>query len=369
MDYGFSEEQEMFRRSVRDFMEKECPRTLVREIEKSDADYSRELYRKMAGLDWLGLLIPEDYGGVGGTWVDLAILCEEAGRALLQSPYIPTIVLAGQTIFTFGSEEQRQSFLPRIAAGDIIMTLALTEPDAEDNLELLATAAVAEGDGFVLSGTKLFIPFAHVVDYIITVARTAQGLALFLVEAQSNGLTCTSLDTLAGRLSEVVFDRVRVPASSMLGGPGDLGAIADIVDKAKLMHCAEMVGGAQVALDMAIEYSKDRVQFDRPIGSFQALQHKMVNMTVAIEGARWLVYYTAWMLSEGIPCAAEMAMAQLTAGEAYRFVASEAGQVHGGMGMMTEHDWGLFFRRAKAAQLNLGPWYSKLETIASSLGI
>lgn len=369
MDYGFSEEQEMFRKSARGFLEKECPRSLVREIDEGKADYSRELYRKMAGLGWLGLMIPEEYGGVGGNWIDMAILHEEAGRALLQSPCLSTVVTCGQAILGLGTEEQRRYFLPKIASGDIVMALALAEPEAGTDLELLSTAATAAGDGYVVSGTKLFVPFGHVADYLVVAARANGEVSLFVVEKGAKGLACTAMDTLWGRQAEVVLDAVRLPASSLLGKPGGGGAITAMVERAKVMSCAEALGSAQVALEMAMDYSKQRVQFGQPIGSFQALQHKMVNMATAIDGARWLVYYVVWMMSEGLPCPAEMAMAQLRAGEASRFAVSEAGQVLGGMGMMTIHDWGLFFRRAKASQVNLGAADAKREAIASSLGI
>ena len=367
MDFGFSEEQEMFRKSARDFLQKECPRSLVREVDEGKADYSRELYRKMADLGWLGLMIPEEYGGVGGNWIDVAILHEEAGRALLQSPYLPSVVICGQAILALGTEEQRRFFLPKIAGGEVVMALALTEPEAGNNLEKLSTAATATRDGYSVSGTKLFVPYGHVADYIIVAARATEGVTLLVVEKGTKGLACNPMDTIWGRQAEVVLDKVRLPTSSLLGRPG--GAIAAMVEKANLMSCAEVMGGAQVALEMAIDYSKQRVQFGQPIGSFQALQHKMVNMAMAVDGARWLVYYVAWKMAEGLPCAAEMAMAQLRAGEAGRFAVSEAGQILGGMGMMTIHDWGLFFRRAKASQVNLGPAEAKRETIASSLGI
>ena len=346
MDFGFSEPQEMFRRTVRDFLDKECPMTLVREIEEKKQDFDRELYRKMAGLGWLGLMIPEEYGGLGGNWVDMGIFYEEAGRGLLPSPHFTTVVLGGQVLLAFGNEEQKRELLPKIVEGDLIMALALTEPEAGSNLALLATTATPDGEDYLISGTKLFIPNAHRADHIITVTRTGEGITLFLV-----------------------YDRVRVSRSKILGELNGGEGIADIVEKAKIMTCAEMVGGAQAALEMTVDLTKQRVQFDRPIGSFQALQHRMVDMTMAVEGARWLMYSVAWMNSEGIPCSKESAMAQLEAGRGYTHVTAEAIHMHGAVALMVDHDLPLYYKRAKAAQLNLGFSESQREVIVQGIGL
>ncbi len=370
MDFGFSEPQEMFRRTVRDFLDKECPMTLVREIEEKKQDFDRELYRKMAGLGWLGLMIPEEYGGLGGNWVDMGIFYEEAGRGLLPSPHFTTVVLGGQVLLAFGNEEQKRELLPKIVEGDLIMALALTEPEAGSNLALLATTATPDGEDYLISGTKLFIPNAHLADHIITVTRTGEGITLFLVDGRSEGLTCTPLDTFSGeRLNQVVYDRVRVSRSKILGELNGGEGIADIVEKAKIMTCAEMVGGAQAALEMTVDLTKQRVQFDRPIGSFQALQHRMVDMTMAVEGARWLMYSVAWMNSEGIPCSKESAMAQLEAGRGYTHVTAEAIHMHGAVALMVDHDLPLYYKRAKAAQLNLGFSESQREVIVQGIGL
>ena len=371
-DYGFiNEQQEMFRRSVRDFLRKECPRTLVREIEANRRHYSRELYSKMADLGWLGLMIPAEYGGSNGDWVDMVIFCEEAGRALLQSPHFTTGVLGGQSILTFGTEEQKQNFLPRVAKGELILTVALTEPDAGSNLTLLTTSTVSRGDKYLINGTKLFISNAHIADYIITVTRAGSGgITLFLVNRDAEGLTCVPLDSLSGeRLNEVKFDNVVVPKENMLGEFNKGKGIAKIIDKAKMMTCAEIVGQTQEALDMAVEYSKQRMQFGRLIGSFQALQHKMVNMALLVDKARLLVYYVAWMKSQGLSCPKEEAMMRLVAVEASSYVIGEAIQIHGALGTMKEHDLGLFARRCKAAALNLGYPDSLKEVIAEELGL
>ncbi len=370
MDFGLSEEQEMFQKTVRDFLSKECPMSLVREIEEKKQDYDPELYRKMAQLGWLGLMIPEEYGGSAGTWVDMAVFYEEAGRALLPSPHFSTVVLAGQTLLAFGSEQQKGELLARIANGEVILTLALTEPEAGSNLSLLTATATPEGDDYVISGTKLFIGHAHLAQYIITVARSGEDgeLALFLVPGLSQGLTCTPLDTLGGnRLNEIVYDKVRVPKGNRLGDSAQ--GIGDIVEKAEIMACTEMLGSAQAAFDLTLDFCKQRVQFERPIGAFQALQHKMADMALAIEGARWLTYQAAWLNSEGLPSAQESAMAKLEAGRVSTLATMEAIHIHGAVALMIDHDLPLYYRRVKATQLDLGYADSQRETIAQGLGL
>ena len=374
MDFKFSEEQKMFRSSVQDFLKKECPMSLVREIEEQKSDYSRELYRKMAGLGWLGIMIPEEYGGTEGDWVDMAILYEEAGRVLMQSPHLSTAVLGGQTILALGTEEQKEELLPKIVDGEITLALAITEPEAASNLALLTASAEPQDGNFVINGNKLFVGNGHNADFIITVVKTKigtkKGVSLFLVDGKNPGLSFIPMETMGGNiLDDVTYNKVVVPKDKLLGKSGNGDIIADIVDKAQIMTCAEMVGSAGVALEMSIDYSKDRVQFDQPIGSFQAIQHKIAKMSESLEGAKWLTYYTAWLSAQGVPCAKEIAMTKLYVGEACRIITAEAEQIHGGMGIMWEHDLTFYFRRVKAGQLSLGYPYTFQETIAQSLGL
>jgi len=376
MDFGFTEEEEVFRESYRKFLKKENPTTLVREIEEKGLDYSREIYRKMADLGWLQIMIPEEYGGIGGDWVDMAILFEETGRALLQSPYFTTVTLGAQTILAFGTEEQKREFLPKIGNGEIVMALALTEADAGSNLRVISTAATPDSEDYIINGTKLYISNAHLADYIIVVTRTGPsasdgaGISLFLVDGKNPNVKCTPMKTFGlERVSEVVFDRARVSKTAMLGELNQGGDITDIVNRAKVMLSTEALGGAQMALEIAIDYSKLRHQFGVPIGTFQALQHKMSDMALAISGSTRLSYWSIWLMSQGISCSKELAMAKLRAGEAYRMITAETIQVLGGYGAMQEHDIGLYFRRAKEIQLSLGHNHILKETIATSIGL
>ncbi len=380
MDLDFSEERVMFRNMARDFLSKECPTTLVRELEESEEGYSPELWRKIADLGWLGLTIPESYGGIGSDFIDLAILYDEMGRAVFPSPHFATVVLGAHTILECGSEEQKKELLPKIADGEMLLSLALAEPNAGYGPSAVKTTAAAEGDDYVINGTMLFVPNANVADRLICVARTKEGKApeegitLFLVDAHTPGITCTLLKTTSeighDKQCEVVFQGVRVPKGNILGELDKGWApLAKVIDQATVALCAEMVGGALAALEMSVEYSKERIAFGRPIGSFQALQHKMANMLIEVDGAWLLTYQAAWRLVEGLPYAREMAMAKAWTSNAYRRVTADAVQIHGAYGFCSEVDTTLYYRRAKAAEFTLGESRFHRKTVASELGL
>jgi len=276
MDLGLTEAQQMLKNSARAFLETECPETYVRAMEEDERGFTPELWQQIAEQGWLGLTFPEQYGGVGLDFVDLSILLEEMGRALLPGPYFSTVVMAGLCLQEAGSDEQKQEFLPRIAEGGIIMTLALTEPSARWDAQGVQTVARANDAGFTINGTKLFVPNAHVSDYIIVVARTGEGergISLFIVGRDTPGIQQTLLKTIASdRQSELVFNNVSVPSSALLGELNQgWAAIEKVLAWGAVGKCAEMVGGGQQVLDMTVEYAKQRVQFGRPIGSFQAI--------------------------------------------------------------------------------------------------
>lgn len=372
MDFQFSESQEMFKRSVRDFLERECPRMLVREIEDKRLSYSAEIHKKMADLGWLGLMIPAEYDGTEGDWVYAAIFYEETGRSLLPSPHYSTVTLGGQCILALGSKEQKRNLLPKIAQGEAIYAFALTEAELYSGLTTLATSFRNDGRKFIINGAKLFISHAPIADCIIVVARSVSnsGVALFLVDKGSSGLSYATFDTMTGDMvSEVVLDDVKVSSEALLGELNEGEAIAEIVDKAKVVACAEALGMAQVALEMLVDYSKQRVIFGRPIGSFQVLQHRMADLALAIESARWLVYSTAWMSSQGITCAKERAMAQLYTGQICPRVTEEVAHCYGAASLVRDHDLTLYYRRAKAAQLNLGYYEVYDKVIAKEIGL
>ncbi|HJX68917.1 MAG TPA: acyl-CoA dehydrogenase family protein, partial [Dehalococcoidia bacterium] len=269
MDLGLNEEQEMLRKSARDFLRGECPKQLVRQLDESDKGYSVELWRKMAELGWMGLVFPEKYGGSGRGFLDLAILLEEMGYNIVPGPFFSTVVLGGLTILAAGNEEQRMEFLPKIASGEVILSLALTEASAGYDAASVNTKATARNGKYVIKGTKLFVLNANVADYILCVARTRRtknpedGITVFLVDARSPGLKCTLLKTLArDKQCEIIFDDVIVSEKNVVGKRDEGWPIVrDILEKAAVAKCAEMVGGAQAALDMAVSYAKERMQF------------------------------------------------------------------------------------------------------------
>ena len=374
MDLGLSEEQEMIKTSARDFLEKECPKTLVREIEEDARGYSPELWKKMAELGWMALPFPEEYGGTGNSFLDLCVLIEEHGRALVPGPFFNTVVLCGLPILSFGSDAQRQEHLPAIADGNRIMVYAQTEPSASWDAAGVELTANADGDFCVLNGIKLFIPNGEAADNLLVVARTGDGekdITLLLVDAKSPGVAYEGLKTIASdHQAEITFKDVRVPASNILG---EVNKGWDIVEKIQEWgaagKCAEMVGGAQFVLEMSVEYAKQRVQFGRPIGSFQAIQHHCANMVTDVDGSRYIAYEAIWRVSEALDSAKEVSMAKAWVSDAYRRVCALGHQIHGGIGFTKEHDMQLYFRRAKAAELAFGDGDFHRELVAQHLGI
>jgi alkylation response protein AidB-like acyl-CoA dehydrogenase len=376
MDLDFTEDQKMLRTTARDFLAKECPKQLVREMEQDEKGYSPQLWLKMAQLGWLGLPFPERYGGEGGSFLDLVVLLEEMGRACLPGPFLSSVVLSGLPILAAGSEEQKQKFLPAIAQGKIL-TIALTEADGSYEATSVKTKATSAKDDYIISGTKLFVPDAHIADYLLCLVRTEEGssgdegLSLFITDAKSQGISYTPLITIASdKQCEVIFDKVRVPRTSILGELDQgWGVVEKALQYAAIAKCAEMVGAAQQVLEMSVEYAKQRVQFERPIGSFQAIQHHCANMLIDIDGMRYLTYQAGWLLSEGLPAAKEVAMAKAWVSQAIRRVTALGHQIHSGVGYTMDHDLQLYFRRGKAAEVIFGDANFHRELIASQLGL
>jgi len=371
MDFGLSEGQKMLKQTARDFLVAECPSSLVKEMASDDRGYTAEMWRKMAELGWMGLAFPVEYGGTGGSFLDLAVLLGEMGRACLPGPFFSTVVLGGMTILELGNEKQKQELLPMIAKGELIITLALTEPGGSYSTSEMTVAATADGDNYIISGTKLFVPDAHIADYIICAAKTAKGVTLFLVDSKSPGISYSLLKTIAGdKQCEVVFNKVKVPQDNILG---DLGQgwiqLQSILRRASIAKCAEMVGGAQQVLEMTIDYVKQRVQFGQPIGAFQAIQHHCANMATDVETSKFITYQAAWRLSEGLPCNQEAAMAKAWVSDAYRRVTLLGHQCIGGIGFMEDHDLPLYSKRAMGAETAFGDADFHREVVAQELGL
>ena len=377
MDFNLSLEQKLLQESARDFLSRECPRELVRGFEETDESYPLDLWRKMAGLGWMGLVIPEEYGGSGGSFLDLTILSEAMGYNICPGPFFSTVVLGCLPILEAGSEEQKKDILPGIAKGELLMTMALTEPDAGGGAASINAQANPVKGKYDLNGTKLFVPYADHADYILWVGRTgkqtkhAEGIAIFIVEKGTPGIMRTKLQTLIrDRQCEVVFKDVRLTKDSILGKSGAGWPIVEgMLEKASVVQCVEMIGGAQAVLDMSLQYAKDRCQFNHPIGSFQAIQHYLADMWMDIHGSRYLVYQAAWKISEGMKAGKEVAMAKARVGEAYRRVTILGHQIFGGIGFTKEHDMHLYHKRSIVGDLNFGNADIHREKVACYLGL
>lgn len=371
MELGLSEQQEMLQRAARDFLTRECPKKHVRDMEEDELGYSPEVWNKMAELGWMGLILPEEYGGIGSDFLDLTILIEEMGRALLPSPFVHTVAYCSLPILYYGTEEQKREFLPRIAEGSFIMTLAFSEPSGRFDEASIETQATQANNDYVISGTKLFVPDAHVADWLLCVARTDKGITLFLINAKSPGMSCTLLRTLASdKQCEVILDKVKAPAKNILGEVGKGWQIVErIKEWGSVAQCALISGCLQQVLEMSVDYAKQRVQFDAPIGSFQAIQHKCADMATDVDGAKFITYEAAWKLSKNLPATTEISMAKAWASDASRRVCIQGHQIHGGMGITKDHDMQLYFRRAKAMELAFGDGDLHREIVARELGL
>jgi alkylation response protein AidB-like acyl-CoA dehydrogenase len=376
VDFGFSEEQEMLRQSARALLEKECPSTVVRKLMEDERGFDPALWKKMAELGWLGLVIPEEYGGGGLSYVDLVLIMEEMGRVVLPSPYIWTMMVA-EAIKRAGSANHKSSLLPKIASGDLIATVAYLEPSAVWSADGVAMTARNEGTGYILEGTKLFVNDGHIADCILVAARTGgngpRGITLFALESKRAGIAITRLTTMdqTRKLAEVKFSGVKVDAGDVVGEVGSgWNTLSEAIDRGKVMMAGEMMGGAQKVLDMTVDYAKVRVQFGRPIGSFQAVQHKCANMMIEVEGAKSAAYYASWAVSNEVveaPLAA--ALAKAAASDAFRRVSAEGIQLHGGIGFTWDHDMHLYFKRAKSSEFTFGDANWNRELVAQGINL
>jgi alkylation response protein AidB-like acyl-CoA dehydrogenase len=333
--------------------------------------YDPAVWSQMANeLGLQSLIIPEEYGGQGFTYVELTVVLEEMGRALLAAPFYATVALATNAILHSGDEAAKKELLPGIASGETIATLAFTEPNGKWDLSGIEATATQAGDGWTIDGTKMFVLDGHVANLIIVAARTGENVSLFKVDGDAAGLTRTPLATMDQTRKQAKLEFSGVPAT-LVGEQGKGGdVLGRVLDLAVVALAAEQVGGAQKVLDMSVEYAKDRVQFGRPIGSFQAIKHKCADMLLEVESAKSAAYYAAWCaaeLNDELPEVACLAKAYCS--EAYFHAAAENIQIHGGIGFTWEHPAHLYFKRAKSSELLFGdPTYHR-ELLAQRLGI
>lgn len=378
MNFGFNDEQELLRSTARKFFENECGSDTVRRLMETPEGISSDLWTKLAEQGWLGLVYPEAYDGMGLGLVDLVVLMEEMGRAVVPGPYFSAVLLGGLAILEAGGEAQKKEWLPKIAAGDRRVALAWMEPSAQLGPAGVTLTAVEKGGGYTLSGTKLFVHDAHTADALVVAARTrpgagADGVSLFLLPKGTRGLEVTLLPTMdqTRKLCEVSLSDVSVGADALLGAAGAGWApLSRVLDRATVALCAEMCGGAQKVLDMTVEYAKIRQAFGRPIGSYQGVKHRAADMLVDVENSKSITYYAAWALDEGAaeaPLAVSMAKAYVS--DAYRRVAAAGIQLHGGIGFTWEHDLHLYFKRAKGSEFTFGDATHHRERVAQLVNL
>ncbi|HEX9819680.1 MAG TPA: acyl-CoA dehydrogenase family protein [Methylomirabilota bacterium] len=379
MDFGFNQEQELLRATARKFLENECPSEFVRQRMAEPAGVTDEFWAKLAEQGWLGLVYPEEYGGTGLGFVDLTVLMEEMGRAVMPGPFFSTVLLGGLAILEAGSAAQKKEWLGKISEGRAKTTLAFTEPNARWDAGAVTVTARERGGTFTLSGTKLFVLDAHVADVLVVAARTREGkrpeegLSLFLVPKGARGLDVKLLPTMdqTRKLCEVTFADVAVGADALLGPKdGAWAPLSRVLDRATVALCAEMCGGAQRVLDMTTDYAKIRIAFGKPIGSYQGVKHRAADMLVEVENAKSLTYYAAWAVDENVPeapLAASMAKAYVS--DAFRRTAGAGIQLHGGIGFTWEHDLHLYFKRAKSSEFTFGDASYHRERVAQLINL
>jgi len=377
MDFGLNEEQDMLKTMARDFLAKECPKAHVRKMMDDAVGYSPELWKKMAELGWQGLVFPEEYGGSAMNFRDLAILSEEMGRALVAAPFFSTVMLFGLPILHYASDAIKKEFLPKIAKGEMIGTLALLEADGDFWAEGVRAKALKRGNSYLLSGTKMFVTDAKAADYFLVAARTRvspnpeENITLFLVNAKEWGVYVSSLKTMdmVRKQYEVQFSNVNVPATHIVGElHGGWQIIQDIALQANAMLCAEMIGGCDWVLETTVNYAKERFAFGVPIGSFQGLKHRMADMYMELEHARPLMIRAVEYVREN-RSDAELAvsMAKAYCADVYESLTNNGVQLHGGIGFTWDHDMHLYFKRARWSANTFGnPVYHR-DIVAQKL--
>jgi len=376
MDFGLSEEQEQLQQSARDFLARECPTALVRELARSEDGFARGFHQKLAGMGWTGLIIPDAFGGVGLSMLDLAVLSEEMGRAVMPGPFFASSGLAALALINGGASALKKEWLPRLVSGEAIGALAFLEESDRLDCEGVVARASKTRTGYRLNGVKMFVLDAHVADFLIVAARSRahgeNGICLFLVPRDTPGVTVAPLPNVdqTRRPCEVVLRNVDVPASARVADETKgWKTLSRVIDAACVLLAADSLGGAQRALEMAVEYAKAREQFGKPIGSFQAVKHLCAEMVSEIEPSRSLLWYAAYAYDHETRNAARAAsMAKARLSDVYARTTNRAVQIHGGIGFTWEHDMHLWFKRAKWNEAAFGNATYHRERLANLAG-
>ena len=375
MEFALTPEQDMLRDTARRFLEDKAGMPVVRDLMETEAGFDEGLWAEIAAQGWQAMAVPEEYGGAGFTHLESCILMEEMGRSLFPSPYLSSIVLGAELVLVAGSAEQKAELLPDVASGETRLALAHLEPGGGWEEGDIAMPASPNGDDFVLDGVKSFVIDGHTADRLIVVAQVpGSGISLLLVDGDASGVTRRRIETMdmTRKQAEITFEAVRVPGSALVGEPGSAwGHLEDTLRRAVVALAYEQVGGAQVCMDMAVGYAKERVQFGRPIGSFQAIKHTCADMLVQVEAARSTAYHAGHAAIGDDPgeLVIAAALAKSYCSEAFFFCAGENIQIHGGIGFTWEHDAHLYFKRAKTDELLFGAPAHHRALLAAGLGL
>jgi acyl-CoA dehydrogenase len=370
MDLDFTSEQTMLRVSAAKFLTNECDFKKVKQIEETQEGYLPELWQKVAGLGWTGLYFPEEYGGYGGTFMDLVIIQEELGKAVFPSPFFSTVVQCGLLVLEGGTEDQKTELLGGISEGRLIMSLAQYEAETDFSFESISMEAKSEGEDFVLNGTKLFAMDANIANKLIVAVRASNaGLSLFLVDAKAPGIKIRKLPYVSSENAcEVVFKNVKVPKTDRLGQLGNGALLLEkMYAKAMVAKAAEMAGGCKAVIDMTSKYAKEREQYGNPIGGYQAIQHFMANMLMASDTCSNYLYRVTCMIDDGEKFELDASALKAVANEAYRFITERAVKIFGAIGTTREGDVALYYRRAHPFSMICGTTSYHYENIAQKL--
>jgi alkylation response protein AidB-like acyl-CoA dehydrogenase len=376
MDFTLNEEQEMLKKSAQDFLKKQCDKTVVKELEDSETGFNKKLWKNMAKLDWMAIIIPEDYDGVGWSFLDLAVLFEEFGRSAFNGPMMCN-TMGTLAVMEGGTDDQKSKILPKVASGKTILTMANDEPSIAYDHSYIEVAAKKTDNGYAINGTKILVPYATVADKMLVSARTSgapgdkEGITIFIVDPMSQGITLTPLQVIGGEKQfKADFDNVAVSSDDIIGEVDKgLSIVISVIEKITAVQCAEMVGGAECGLNMTSDYTRERVQFKRAIATFQSVQHRMSDMFVFVQCARWTTYQALWRLSEGMSAKREIAIAKIITNNAVREVAFSAQQLHGGMGVDLDYDLHWYYTRAKNFELKYGTTPAQNELLQAQIGL
>ena len=369
MNLDFSTEQKMIRDEAINFLKKECSYDRVKELEESEPGYDPKMWKKMADLGWMGLMFPEAYGGDGGQFLDIALIMEALGAMVVPSPFFSTVIQCGLIVMEAGSEECKKKLVPSIVSGDLIMALAQYEENGSYSIFDITMEAVSREDGFVLNGTKMFVMNANIAHKLIVAAKTGAGTSLFLVDAKTPGITIDKLPTIAlDNNCVVTFNNVSIPKDAMIGDPGCAERVLGKMNTmAAVAKSAEMLGGCKACIDMTVEYAKQRVQYGKPIGGFQVIQHYVSNMMIDYDTNHNYLYRVICKIDGGEDFETDAYALKANTNEAYKFISERGVHIHGGIGTTREGNPGLFFRRVKADEVICGDTPTFLDAVFEGL--